>query len=148
MKWKELDLQTRAVHAGDPHPRIQGALTIPIFQSTVFEHHVEEGSYHDVLYPRLKKERSPQISPLADGKGVKLATQASTDYVFLDPTDFSFSQGSIAFKGNVGVIKVRGGKNVKSQPGSCDVAPGWEGGNRELRMIPWKGPQYPSFPYK
>jgi hypothetical protein len=106
------------------------------------------GGVTAVLYPRLKTEQPPQVTALADGKGVKLATPVGTDYVFLDPTDFSFSQGPVAFEGKAGLIKVRGGRQIKSQPGPCDVAPGWEGGNRELRMIPWKGPQYPSFPYK
>jgi cystathionine beta-lyase/cystathionine gamma-synthase len=53
MDWRETRLDTRAVHAGDPRPRIGGALTIPIFQSTVFEHLEEGASYHDILYPRL-----------------------------------------------------------------------------------------------
>jgi hypothetical protein len=106
------------------------------------------GSVTAVLYPRLKKERQPQVSALADGRGVKLTTSVGTDYVFLDPSDFSYSQAGVAFKGHVGLIKVRGGKRINFQPGPCDVAPGWEGGNRELRMIPWNGPQYPSFPYK
>ncbi len=45
-------LETRVVHAGDPIPRIEGAMTLPIFQSTVFEQ--EEGAgYHDLRYPRL-----------------------------------------------------------------------------------------------
>ena len=36
MDWKEQRLETRAVRAGDPSPRIGGALSIPIFQSAVF----------------------------------------------------------------------------------------------------------------
>ena len=53
MDWSEQRLETRAIHAGDPRPRIEGALTVPIFQSTVFEHPDDGGSYHDVRYPRL-----------------------------------------------------------------------------------------------
>jgi cystathionine beta-lyase/cystathionine gamma-synthase len=53
MSWKDQGLATRALHAGDPRPRIQGALTIPIFQSTVFEHRTDAQGYHDVRYPRL-----------------------------------------------------------------------------------------------
>jgi cystathionine beta-lyase/cystathionine gamma-synthase len=53
MNWSTRSLATRVIHAGDPRPRIAGALTIPIFQSSVFEHRGEEGVYEDVRYPRL-----------------------------------------------------------------------------------------------
>ena len=106
------------------------------------------GSVTAVLYPRLKKERTPQVAGLADGKGARITTSAGVDYVFLDPTEFSYSQQSLTFKGKAGVLKVRGDRQLGFLPGPCDVAAGWEGGNRELRMIPWKGPQFPSFPYK
>jgi cystathionine beta-lyase/cystathionine gamma-synthase len=45
-------LQTKAVHAGDPRPRIGGSAAIPIFQSTVFEYKKLK-SYHDIEYPRF-----------------------------------------------------------------------------------------------
>ena len=45
-------LETQAIHAGEPSPRIGGAATVPIFQSTVYE--LKEGAgYHDIVYPRL-----------------------------------------------------------------------------------------------
>lgn len=105
------------------------------------------GGVMAVLYPRLKTEASPQVASLVEGKGLKVTTAAGTDYVFLDPAESKFSQDSVTFEGRVGLIRVRGGQQTKYQPGPCDVPPGWEGGNRELRMIPWKGPQFPSFPY-
>ncbi|HST19975.1 MAG TPA: aminotransferase class I/II-fold pyridoxal phosphate-dependent enzyme [Blastocatellia bacterium] len=45
-------IETKIIHAGEPHPRIKGAVSIPIFQSATFEY---EGatSYHDVKYIRL-----------------------------------------------------------------------------------------------
>src|ERR1044071_9987289 len=45
-------IETKIIHAGEPHPRIKGAVCIPIFQSATFEY---EGatSYHDVKYIRL-----------------------------------------------------------------------------------------------
>ncbi len=46
-------LDTTAVHAGDPVPRICGATVPPIFQATVFEHRGEPGDYHSIVYPRL-----------------------------------------------------------------------------------------------
>jgi cystathionine beta-lyase/cystathionine gamma-synthase len=45
-------LETKLVHAGDPRPRIDGAVEIPIFQSATFEYHGEK-RYDDVRYLRL-----------------------------------------------------------------------------------------------
>ncbi|MBS4028216.1 MAG: aminotransferase class I/II-fold pyridoxal phosphate-dependent enzyme [Ignavibacteriales bacterium] len=43
---------TKLIHAGEPHPRINGAVTMPIFQSSTFEYAGEEG-YDNVRYIRL-----------------------------------------------------------------------------------------------
>ena len=43
-------LETKAVHSGEPH--IQGAVTVPIFQSAMYET-FGESNYHDVRYIRL-----------------------------------------------------------------------------------------------
>jgi cystathionine beta-lyase/cystathionine gamma-synthase len=45
-------LETRIVHAGEPQPRIQGAVAMPIFQSAMFEY-AGETDYHDLKYIRL-----------------------------------------------------------------------------------------------
>jgi cystathionine beta-lyase/cystathionine gamma-synthase len=45
-------LETKLVHAGEPKPRIHGAVSLPIFQSAMFEY-AGEGSYHDIKYIRL-----------------------------------------------------------------------------------------------
>src|SRR5262245_7819649 len=45
-------LATRAIHAGEPQPRILGSVTVPIFQSAMFESAGEAG-YHDIRYIRL-----------------------------------------------------------------------------------------------
>jgi cystathionine beta-lyase/cystathionine gamma-synthase len=45
-------LDTRAVRAGTPDPRIEGAVVTPIFQSAMFEYSGETG-YHDLKYIRL-----------------------------------------------------------------------------------------------
>ncbi len=45
-------IETQLVHAGDPHPRIEGAVVLPIFQSANFEYSGET-SYHDLKYIRL-----------------------------------------------------------------------------------------------
>jgi cystathionine beta-lyase/cystathionine gamma-synthase len=43
---------TRLIHAGEPQPRIEGAVTLPIFQSATYLHGGDSG-YHDVRYSRL-----------------------------------------------------------------------------------------------
>src|SRR5262245_47472769 len=45
-------LETQLIHAGEPRPRIAGAVSPPIFQSSTFEVHKDSG-YHDVRYIRL-----------------------------------------------------------------------------------------------
>lgn len=43
---------TRLIHAGEPSPRLSGAVVMPIFQSSTYNFG-GEGSYHDVRYIRL-----------------------------------------------------------------------------------------------
>ncbi len=45
-------LETKLIHAGEPEPRIQGAVIMPIFQSAMFEY-AGETNYHDLKYIRL-----------------------------------------------------------------------------------------------
>jgi cystathionine beta-lyase/cystathionine gamma-synthase len=45
-------LATKLIHAGEPEPRINGAVCMPIFQSAMFEY-AGETSYHDLKYIRL-----------------------------------------------------------------------------------------------
>ena len=48
--YKRID--TKLIHAGEPEPRILGAVSMPIFQSAMFEYKGEK-SYHDLKYIRL-----------------------------------------------------------------------------------------------
>jgi cystathionine beta-lyase/cystathionine gamma-synthase len=45
-------IETKLIHAGEPEPRIMGAVSIPVFQSAMFEY-AGETSYHDLKYIRL-----------------------------------------------------------------------------------------------
>src|SRR5438093_10145843 len=45
-------LETKLIHSGEPEPRIQGAVSIPIFQSANFEYE-NEADYHSLKYIRL-----------------------------------------------------------------------------------------------
>ena len=50
---------TEAIHAGSIHPRVKGAVTTPIFQSSTYEYHGE--NYHDVGYLRLSNSPNHQV---------------------------------------------------------------------------------------
>lgn len=45
-------IETKVIHAGEPEPRIMGAVSLPIFQTAMYEYAGEE-SYHDIRYIRL-----------------------------------------------------------------------------------------------
>lgn len=45
-------IETKLIHAGEPAPRIAGAVSMPIFQSSTFEY-AGASSYHDLKYIRL-----------------------------------------------------------------------------------------------
>ena len=45
-------LETRLIHAGEPKPRIHGAVSLPIFQSSTFEY-AGQDSYDDLKYIRM-----------------------------------------------------------------------------------------------
>lgn len=49
---EEHRLDTRLIHAGEPHPRPQGAVTMPVYQSATFEYGGED-HYDAVRYLRL-----------------------------------------------------------------------------------------------
>src|SRR5215471_8407020 len=45
-------IETKLIHAGEPEPRVMGAVSLPIFQTAMFEYGGEE-SYHDIRYIRM-----------------------------------------------------------------------------------------------
>jgi hypothetical protein len=106
----------------------------------------KSGTLTAVLYPRLKSEPTPRVSMLADGKGIKVKTKAGTDVIYLSPEAVKGKLGRKPFEGKVGLAKTRGGKTAVVTPGKCDVEPGWEGGDPQMRELRWEGPQFPKFP--
>jgi cystathionine beta-lyase/cystathionine gamma-synthase len=56
-------IETKVIHAGEPDPRIMGAVSMPIFQSAMFEYS-GEASYHDLKYIRLNN--TPNHIALSD----------------------------------------------------------------------------------
>ncbi|PSQ96631.1 MAG: cystathionine beta-lyase [Bacteroidetes bacterium SW_11_64_17] len=63
-------LDTRSVHAGEPDPRIEGAVTLPIFQTATYTHDDPEASPRYVRY-----NNSPNHEALHD----KLASLTQTE---------------------------------------------------------------------
>lgn len=59
-------IDTKLIHVGEPEPRIEGAVAMPIFQSAVFEGWSGQG-YHDMHYIRLNN------TPNHDALHTKLA---------------------------------------------------------------------------
>ena len=72
-------LATRAVHAGEPEPRIEGAVSMPIFQSATFET-AGEKSYDAVRYVRLNNTPNHQVlhAKLASLEGGEAAVVAAS----------------------------------------------------------------------
>jgi cystathionine beta-lyase/cystathionine gamma-synthase len=52
-------IETKRIHAGEPDPRVQGAVSMPIFQTAMYEYAGEE-SYHDIRYIRLNNSPNHQ----------------------------------------------------------------------------------------
>src|SRR5260370_42109626 len=52
MKDKLGSIETKAIHAGEPRPRIAGAVVMPVFQSAPYQY-AGAKSYDDVRYIRL-----------------------------------------------------------------------------------------------
>ena len=51
-KMQQPAIETSAIHAGEPRPRIDGAVITPIFQSSTYDY-TGQTEYHDVRYIRL-----------------------------------------------------------------------------------------------
>jgi cystathionine beta-lyase/cystathionine gamma-synthase len=47
-------IETKIIHAGEPHPRLNGSVVMPIFQTAMFETKSDgDADYHDLRYIRL-----------------------------------------------------------------------------------------------
>jgi cystathionine beta-lyase/cystathionine gamma-synthase len=53
-------LDTKLVHAGEPEPRIEGAVAMPIFQSSTYQS-TGAASYHDLKYIRLNNTPNHRV---------------------------------------------------------------------------------------
>ena len=51
-KPKNMSFDTKVIHAGEPDPKIEGAVSIPIFQSSSFEY-AGQTDYNELKYIQL-----------------------------------------------------------------------------------------------
>ena len=82
MAHERTSIDTRLIHAGEIRPGIEGAVSLPIFQSANFES-VEGEEYHDIKYMRLSN--SPNHTVLA----AKLAALESAESAFVTASGMS-----------------------------------------------------------
>jgi cystathionine beta-lyase/cystathionine gamma-synthase len=54
-------LDTKLIHAGEPQPRLEGAVGMPIFQSSTYEYAGGASSYHDIKYIRLNNTPNHRV---------------------------------------------------------------------------------------
>jgi cystathionine beta-lyase/cystathionine gamma-synthase len=80
-------IETQLVHAGEPVPRIAGAVEMPIFQSATFEY-AGEGSYHDVRYLRINNTPSHLVlhAKIAALEGAAAALVAASGMAAISTT--------------------------------------------------------------
>lgn len=84
-------LETRIIHAGEPEPRILGAVAMPIFQSAMYEYSGET-DYHDLKYIRLNNTPNHAVlhAKLASLENAETALVTSSGMAAISTTLFSF----------------------------------------------------------
>ncbi|HZY46665.1 MAG TPA: PLP-dependent aspartate aminotransferase family protein [Candidatus Bathyarchaeia archaeon] len=84
-------IETKLIHSGEPEPRVQGAVSMPIFQSAMFETRSEPG-YHDIQYIRLNNTPNAQAlhGKLAAIEGAESALVASSGMAAISTTLLTF----------------------------------------------------------
>jgi cystathionine beta-lyase/cystathionine gamma-synthase len=83
-------IETQLIHAGDPHPRIEGAVELPIFQSAMFEY-AREAGYHDLGYIRLNNTPNHKAlhAKLATLEGAEAALVTASGMAAISTTLFT-----------------------------------------------------------
>ena len=84
-------LETRIIHDGEPEPRIQGAVAMPIFQSAMFEY-AGETDYHDLKYIRLNNTPNQAVlhAKLASLENAEAALVTASGMAAISTTLLSF----------------------------------------------------------
>lgn len=84
-------IETKLIHSGEPEPRVEGAVAMPIFQSAMFETRKRE-DYHDIQYIRLNNTPNAQAlhRKLAAIEGAEDALVASSGMAAISTTLLTF----------------------------------------------------------
>jgi len=84
-------LETKVIHAGEPEPRILGAVAMPIFQSAMFEY-AGETDYHDLKYIRLSNTPNATVlhTKLAALENAEAALVTASGMAAISTTLLSF----------------------------------------------------------
>ncbi len=103
-------IDTKLIHAGEPRPRIGGAVTTPIFQSAMFEYSGET-SYHDLKYIRLNNTPNHQVldtklAALEGGEAGLVTASGMAAMNFLDVLKTLREVGLVALAGDPGRERV------------------------------------------
>jgi cystathionine beta-lyase/cystathionine gamma-synthase len=88
-KFKQIE--TKLIHSGEPDPRVEGSVAMPIFQSAMFETRKQEG-YHDIRYIRLNNTPNALAlhRKLAAIEGAEDALVASSGMAAISTTLLTF----------------------------------------------------------
>lgn len=98
------NISTDLIHAGEPHPKVGGAISLPIFQSANFEF-VEESRYENIKYARLNNTPNhlalhQKLSAIEGGEaalvtGSGMAAISTTLLSLLSPGDHVLAQKTL-----------------------------------------------------
>ncbi len=88
---KTMNMDTKLIHSGEPKPRINKAVTMPIFQSAMYEF-TDEENYHDIKYIRLNNTPNHLAlqKKLADLENADSALVTSSGMAAITSTLLSF----------------------------------------------------------
>lgn len=138
-------LETKLIHAGDPETPIEGAVSMPVFQSSTFLY-TGAGSYHDLRYIRLNNTPNHlalhgKLAALENGEDALvtasgMAAISATFLSILSPGDHFLGQGCL-YGGTYGFItKDLAGLGISFDFFDGDHPETWEALLRpETRMI-------------
>lgn len=97
-------METKLIHAGEPKPRVNGAVSLPIFQSSTFEY-TAGSKYHDLKYIRLnntpnhtalhEKLASVENAEAALVTASGMAAISTTFFALLSPGDHFLVQDNL-----------------------------------------------------
>lgn len=109
---REYQMETKMIHAGDPDKPIEGAVSMPVFQSSTFLY-TGAGSYHDLRYIRLNNTPNHlalhrKLAALENAEAALvtasgMAAISATFLALLSPGDHFLVQGCL-YGGTHGLI--------------------------------------------